>query len=187
MNTPFLIGDKIYLRPISLEDSVLLSQGENDPLIRETLFLAFPLAVSQAEEKIRQYINSREAIVLVIVEKDSDRSIGQTAFFRLDYVSRAAVFYLAILDPSFWSRGYGTEATQLMIDYAFATLNLNRIQLHVCAENTSAIKIYQRVGFIKEGELRQAMFRNSHYADFWVMGMLRSDWLARKAEERRTE
>ncbi|MDZ7263862.1 MAG: GNAT family N-acetyltransferase [candidate division KSB1 bacterium] len=180
MKNPFLIGNKIYLRLISIEDAAFLSQGENDPAVREALFLAFPSSASQAEEKIRQYSNSREAIVLTIVEKDTDRLVGQTAFFRLDYVSRAAVFYLAILAPSFWSLGYGSEATQLMVDYAFATLNLNRIQLHVCAENTPAIKIYQRVGFVQEGILRQAMFRNGNYVDFWVMGMLRSDWLARR-------
>lgn len=187
MNNPFLIGEKIYLRPISLADSAFLCQGENDPAVREALFLALPLPLSQAEEKIRQHINSRDAIVLMIVEKDTDKSVGQTAFFRLDYVSRAAVFYLAILDPACWSRGYGTEATQLMVDYAFATLNLNRIQLHVCAENTPAIRIYQRVGFIKEGVLRQAMFRNGNYVHFWVMGMLRSDWLARKEASSKTD
>jgi len=112
------------------------------------------------------------------VDKQSDQPVGQTAFFRIDYISRAAVFYLAILDPNCWSQGLGTETTQMMMQYAFNTLNLNRIQLHVCQETTAAIKIYQRVGFKKEGVLRQAMYRNGRYYDFWVMGLLRSDWLA---------
>jgi RimJ/RimL family protein N-acetyltransferase len=74
-----------------------------------------------------------------------------------------------------------------MVDYAFMTLNLNRIQLHVCAENTPAIKIYERVGFQKEGVLRQAMFRKGNYVDFWVMGILRSDWLKQKNSQRINE
>ena len=77
----------------------------------------------------------------------------------------------------------GTETVQSMIDYAFETLNLNRIQLHVSAENEPAIKIYRRVGFIKEGVLRQAMFHDNKYYDFWVMGILKHDWL-RKREEK---
>jgi RimJ/RimL family protein N-acetyltransferase len=104
------------------------------------------------------------------------QAVGVTAFFRIDYVSRAAIFYLALLDPQAWSKGFGGEATRLMVDYAFATLNLHRIQLHVCAENAPAIRIYEKAGFVKEGVLRQAMYRRGGYVDFWVMGILREDW-----------
>ena len=177
MENPFLIGEKIYLRPVEAEDAKFLSKGENDPIVREALFLALPVSLTNEQEKIEQLIKSKDAIILIIVEKETNQSVGQTAFFRIDFISRAAVFYLAILDPACWSKRFGSEATKLMVDYAFKTLNLNRIQLHVCAENTPAIKIYERVGFIKEGVLRQAMFRNGNYVDFWVMGMLRDDWL----------
>ncbi|MCI0494064.1 GNAT family N-acetyltransferase [candidate division KSB1 bacterium] len=177
MENPFLIGEKIYLRPVEPEDAKLLSKGENDPMVRDALFLAFPVSSTNEREKIEQLVKSKDAIVLIIVEKETHQPVGQTAFFRIDYISRSAIFYLAILDPACWSKRFGSEATQLMIDYAFKTLNLNRIQLHVCAENAPAIKIYERVGFIKEGVLRQAMFRNANYVDFWVMGILRDDWL----------
>jgi len=177
LENPFLIGEKIYLRPVEPEDAKFLSKGENDPVVRDALFLALPVSLTNEQEKIEQLIKSKDAIILIIVEKETNQSVGQTAFFRIDFISRAAVFYLAILDPACWSKRFGSEATKLMVDYAFKTLNLNRIQLHVCAENTPAIKIYERVGFIKEGVLRQAMFRNGNYVDFWVMGMLRDDWL----------
>ena len=176
----FLVGEKIYLRPIEQEDAKFLKKGENDPFVRETLFLALPINLVCEEEKIEQYIKSKQAIVLTIVEKNSNSPVGQTAFFKIDYINRSAVYYLAILDPSYWSKGFGKETTQLMVNYAFNTLNLNRIQLHVCAENISAVKIYQGVGFVKEGVLRQAMYRNGGYCDFWVMGMLRQDWMVKK-------
>lgn len=177
MDNPFLLGEKIFLRPVEPEDAKFLLRGENDPVVRESLFLALPVSLPTEQEKIEQYIKSKEAIVLIIIEKETNQPIGGTAFFRIDYISRAATFYLAILDPTHWSKGYGSEATQLMVDYAFKTLNLNRIQLHVCAENMPAVKIYQKAGFVKEGVLRQAMFRNGRYFDFWVMGILRKDWL----------
>ncbi len=180
MINPFLIGRYIYLRPLQLEDSDFIARGENNPKVRETLFLFLPNYPALTKEKISQQINSRETIIFTIVEKASDIPVGQTAFFRIDWVSRAAIFYLAILDPAFWGKGYGTETTQLMVDYAFETLNLNRIQLHVFADNVAAIKIYQKVGFIKEGVLRQAMFHHDHYCDFWVMGILKNDWLQNK-------
>ena len=184
MENPFLIGEKIYLRSIETEDAKFLAKGENDPIVRESLFLALPVSLTKEQEKLEQFIKSKDAIVLVIVEQETNQPVGQTAFFRVDYISRAAVFYIAILAPSFWSKGYGSEATKMMVDYAFKTLNLNRIQLHVCAENLAAIKIYERVGFIKEGILRQAMFRNGNYVDFWVMGILKSDWLKKSPMDR---
>jgi RimJ/RimL family protein N-acetyltransferase len=187
LENPFLIGEKIYLRPVEAENAKFLSKGENDPIVRESLFLALPISLSNEQEKIEQLLKSKEAIVLIIVEKETDKPVGQTALFRIDYISRSAIFYIAILDPAYWSKGFGSEATKLMVDYSFKTLNLNRIQLHVCAENTPAIKIYERVGFIKEGVLRQAMFRNDNYVDFWVMGILRSDWLKQKNSQRINE
>ena len=180
MENPFLIGKKIYLRPVELEDAKFLLKGENDPIVRKSLFLALPVSLTSEQEKIEQYTKSKEAIVLIIIEKETNKPLGQTAFFRIDYISRSAIFYLAILDSVQWSKGFGSQVTQLIVDYAFETLNLNRIQLHVCAENTPAIKIYERVGFVKEGVLRQAMFRNGNYVDFWVMGILRSDWLEKQ-------
>ena len=176
MDNPFLVGNKIYLSPIESKDLEFLCQTQNHPGVREALFMALPVFLETEEEKIKQYITSKDAIVLTIVEKDTNVPVGQTALLRIDYVSRAAVFYLAILRPECWSKGFGTEATQLMVDYAFDTLNLNRIQLHVYAENLLAIKIYQKVGFSREGILRQAMYRKGAYCDFWVMGLLREEW-----------
>ena len=104
------------------------------------------------------------------------RKLLENDEFKYDFINRFAIFYLAILDSHNWSKGYGSEATMLMVNYAFQTLNLNRIQLHVCAENISAIKIYQKVGFVKEGVLRQAMYRRGGFVDFWVMGILKEEW-----------
>lgn len=172
----FLNGDKVYLRPAEDGDLSFIYRGENCPEVRERLFLALPIDVRQVKEKVHLHDSSNNAVLLSIVEKNSHQLVGQTAFFRIDYVSRAAVFYLALLNPQYWSKKYGQETTHLMVDYAFETLNLNRIQLHVCAENSAAIRIYEKAGFIKEGHLRQAMFRFGKYVDFHVMGLIRDDW-----------
>ncbi len=176
MESPFLIGEKTYLRSVAEEDAEFISGGENNPLVRETLFIGLPTEISKIRSKIQNWIQSLESIVFIVMDKATDKPVGQSAFYRIDYLSRAAVFYLAILDPKAWGRGFGTEATRMMVDYAFETLNLNRIQLHVFAGNRPAIAIYQKVGFVQEGLLRQAMFHNNEYCDFWVMGILKSDW-----------
>jgi RimJ/RimL family protein N-acetyltransferase len=144
--------------------------------VRETLFFYTPFTLSQAEMEIEDWNNRADTILLTVCEKESGNAVGQTAFVRIDPFSRAAVFYLALYDSSVWNKGYGSQVTRLMIQYAFHTLNLNRIQLHVAVENTYAVKAYQNAGFIIEGTLRQAMFHNGKFADFYVMGILKEDY-----------
>ena len=184
MHNPFLIGERLYLRPARDEDIDSICRGENDPRVRETLFLALPSETENTRKKIADWQKSEKAIVFSILQKSDDCFIGQTAFFRIDYISRAAVFYLAILDPDHWSKGYGSESTEMMVQYAFDTLNLNRIQLHVFADNQAAIRIYQKEGFLKEGILRQAMYHHGEYCDFWVMGLLQEDWRKKKRDQK---
>jgi len=182
MRNAFLISEKLYLRPTCDDDVTSICEGENDPRVRETLFLALPSESINMRSKISEWQQSDKAVVFSIFQKSDARFVGQTAFFRIDYISRAAVFYLAILEPAHWSKGYGSETTGIMMRYAFDTLNLNRIQLHVFADNQAAIRIYQKEGFRKEGVLRQAMYHHGEYCDFWVMGLLQNEWRQKRLE-----
>lgn len=172
----FLEGNKIYLRPVESKDVELVQFGKNNTEVRETLFLFAPMTYEQVKEEIAQWSGSADKIIFTICDQTSDEPVGQTAFVRIDYVSRAAVFYIAIYDPQYWSKGFGKEATQLMVKYAFDVLNLNRIQLHVSAENIHGVEAYKKAGFKIEGTLRQAMYHNNKYIDFYVMGILREDF-----------
>ncbi len=133
--------------------------------------------MEQQKEKIQNNINDQNTIIFTICRKNDNIEIGQTAFFRIDWVGRMATFYIGIVDKENWSKGFGSETTKLMIEYAFQTLNLNRIHLHVAVENAGAVKVYKRKGFEIEGTLREAMFHHGKYCDFYVMGILKRDWV----------
>lgn len=172
----FLKGLKVYLRPYIESDLDLVIFGKNDPHVRETLHLFSPMTHEQVALEMKSWCNTKETTLFTICDHDTDEPVGQTAFVRIDLVSRAAVFYIAIYDPQFWGKGYAKEATNLMLQYAFDILNLNRVQLHVSTENIPAIKIYKDAGYSIEGTLREAMYHNNKYVDFYVMGILRSDY-----------
>jgi len=175
----FIEGEKIYLRPYAESDLDLVQCGKNDPLVRETLFLAFPQTLEQVRAEMNSWSTTRETVLFTICSREKDKPVGQTAFVRIDLVSRAAVFYLALYDSGEWSRGYGGEATRMMIDYGFNILNLNRIQLHVSCENEHAVSAYKKAGYSIEGTLRQAMYHHDRYVDFYVMGILREEYYRR--------
>jgi diamine N-acetyltransferase len=172
----FIIGEKVYFRPFKEGDEIMLARLENHPDPRTTLFYAKPSTIEQQLEKTQKLIDDSNVILFTICDIETSEPIGQTAFHRIDWIGRMAIFYIGIADKENWSKGYGSEATRMMIKYAFDTLNLNRIQLHVAVENEGAVKVYERTGFIIEGTLREAMYHKGQYSDFYVMGVLKSDW-----------
>ena len=172
----FLAGDKIILRPFEESDLDLYYSGKNHPLVRETLFTFAPQTREQVLADIKLQSSNDKTLFFTICCKETLIAAGETAFVRWDAVSRAAIFFLAIYDPQQWKKGFGSEATKLMCEYGFEIINLNRIQLHVACENIAAVKSYEKAGFIIEGTLRQAMYHNDRYCDFYVMGLLRSDY-----------
>ena len=175
--TLFCKGENIYLRPYDETlDLNMIHAGENNPSVRETLFLFSPLTKFQAKDKITEWVEKNDTIIFTICEAKTDIPIGITGLFRIDSVSRAATFYIAIYNPEFWSKGYGKEATKLVLKYSFNILNLNRIQLHVAKNNNNGINAYKKVGFVTEGILREAMYHNNEYVDFYVMSILRKEF-----------
>ena len=183
MSDPFIVGDKVFLRPIENEDAVHLLKSSTHPAISHSLFIYFPKNLDRIREFVEKLYTDQETILLMICDKDAETPVGYTGFFRCDWGSRAAVFFLTLFSPEAKGKGFGGEATRLIVQYGFETLNLNRIQLHVWVDNEPALKIYQKVGFQIEGTLRQAMYHDGQYCDFYVMGMLREEYFTTKKEK----
>jgi diamine N-acetyltransferase len=174
INDLFIRGEKINLRSYRPDDIDMIMRLENHPDPRATLFYARPVTKQQLTEKMQQLASDPNAVVLTISSREDDQPLGQTALLRIDWVGRMAIFFLGIADKENWSKRYGSEAVKMIIKYAFDTLNLNRIQLHVAVENQAAVKIYQKQGFQIEGTLREAMYHEGRFSDFYVMGILKS-------------
>jgi RimJ/RimL family protein N-acetyltransferase len=117
---------------------------------------------------------------LAIALRESDKLIGGTGLHDLDWTNRHSGFGIFIGDKEEWGKGYGTQATQLVIDFAFARLNLHRVWLHVYEYNERGIRAYEKVGFQKEGILRQSRYFDGKYWDTIVMSILRPEWEARR-------
>lgn len=180
MKNPFLIGTRIYLRAMERADAPHCLAWFNHPEITRTLLAYRPINLRAEEEFIDKATQSEHDLVLGIVLKDGDRLIGGTGLHHLDFKNRHASFGITIGDKEEWGKGYGTEATGLMIQHAFETLNLNRVWLHVYEYNERGIRVYTKLGFEKEGVLRQDTYREGRYWDTIVMAILRQEWESRE-------
>jgi RimJ/RimL family protein N-acetyltransferase len=81
-----------------------------------------------------------------------------------------------VLAPNERGKGYGAEATQLMVDYLFLSKDVARIQAHTLAENMVSQKVLQNVGFKKEGILRKSVFARGEWRDRALFSILREEW-----------
>jgi ribosomal-protein-alanine N-acetyltransferase len=176
MRNPFLIGAKVYLRPLDLEDVAALTTWLNDPEVTRFLRVHRPLTRMAEEAFLRKISDSEHDVVLGIVLREPEQFIGVAGLHHLDVRNRHAEFGIAIGEKTVWGGGCGTEATQLMVRYAFDVLNLNRIWLHVGEDNERAVRVYEKLGFRTEGRLRQDTFRAGRYGDSLVMAVLREEW-----------
>src|SRR5919107_1358942 len=84
----------------------------------------------------------------------------------------SAMFHITIGEKDVWGKGYGTEATQLMLEHAFAHLGLHRVALAVFSFNERAIRSYEKAGFRVEGRAREAIWRKGRFWDEISMSVL---------------
>ncbi len=181
MHSPYLVGDRVYLRPLDRGDAHTLQQHMNRPEVVRTLASWRPHSLEQEGEWIERVAGSETEVALGIALRDGDRLIGSAGLHMIDWRSRSAAFGLQIGDPADWGKGYGTEVTRLVTAYGFERLNLHRIWLHVYDHNPAGVRAYEKAGYTREGVLRQGVFREGAYHDVYVMAILASEWRAARA------
>jgi RimJ/RimL family protein N-acetyltransferase len=80
------------------------------------------------------------------------------------------------LDDVAWGHGYATEAARALLQWAFDTLDLNRVQAETDTRNTASARVLDKLGFVREGTLREDCIVNGEVSDSWVYGLLRREW-----------
>ena len=131
-------------------------------------------------EEIQRHFYARvmspDMLAMAIHVRETDRLVGSCAFSQLDGENGSCLFHITIGEHDAWGKGYGTEATKLMVDHAFGVLGLHRIGLTVFEFNGRAIRAYEKCGFTLEGRAREAIFRDGRYWDELHMSVLAQDW-----------
>lgn len=94
----------------------------------------------------------------------------------IDYIHRKAEFQI-IVAPGYQGGGIATEATRRALNYAFSVLNMHKIYLLVSTDNRSAIHIYEKLGFVVEGELEEEFFARGRYQNALRMGVFQEAFL----------
>jgi RimJ/RimL family protein N-acetyltransferase len=177
-----ITGSEVVLRRHVPENLTAFHRWYAD---REIARLARYQETPMRPEEIERFFTARvvgpEALAMAVHLRATDRLIGTCAFSQLDADNGSALYHITIGESDAWGKGYGTEATQLMLDHAFGAMGLHRIALFVFEFNERAVRAYKRCGFVIEGRARESIWRDGRWWDELAMSVLESDWRKRRA------
>jgi RimJ/RimL family protein N-acetyltransferase len=182
---PTLAGEKVVLRPFSLErDAPALRAMLQDPeALRLTGGSHGPddLAAwdDEAEAKFWSWYTTRnqqpDRLDLAVVDQATGGCVGEVVLNDVSAANRSCGFR-TLLGPAGRGRGLGTEAVRMIVGYGFERLALHRISLEVYSFNPRARRVYEKVGFVTEGILREALRWDGQWIDATVMSILAPEW-----------
>lgn len=140
-----------------------------------------PFVLKNFREYVEKEVERDPYFLFSIHTLATDQPIG-IVDLEVMWVHQDAWLGIGMGEREFWGKGYGTEAMQLVLDFAFNELNLHRVTLNVFDFNRRAMRSYEKSGFVHEGRARNALGRDGQRYDSVFMGILQSEWRARAAQ-----
>jgi RimJ/RimL family protein N-acetyltransferase len=172
-------GERVVLRRhVQRNLRAFLRWYADAEVARLTRYQDGPMRPDEIERFFAARVVGPGSLALAVHERSTDRLVGTCAFSQLDADNGSALYHITIGEKDAWGRGYGTEATELMLEHAFETLRLHRVALSVFEFNERAIRSYRRCGFFVEGRAREAIFRDGRWWDELAMSVLEPEWRA---------
>jgi RimJ/RimL family protein N-acetyltransferase len=175
---PVLAGETVVLRPVIADDAVDMLEVLADGDVLRLTGSHGTLSPDDVEP-MRQWYGSRadheDRLDLAAVDRATGRYVGEVVLNELDPNNNSCSFRIA-LGATGQNRGLGTEATRLVLGYAFERVRLHRISLEVYSFNSRARRVYEKVGFRAEGVLRDALLWEGQRFDAHVMSILAHEW-----------
>ena len=172
-----LIGERIYLSPRNSESEEVEKFTECLNDFETTDYIGRSACITTLESE-REYFEkeNNKNYNFFIVTLDRDKLIGTIGLERYNPINRTATLGIFIGDKEYRSKGYGTEAIKLILDFGFNYLNINNIKLELMGFNERALKCYQKCGFKEYGRRRQSKFINGKYYDTIEMDILAEEF-----------
>ena len=192
-----IYGERIARRAMEERDTTDIIRWRNTDFVRKNFIYQKPFTVESHHHWIETMVNTGKVVQFMICpyeegteneagqEKQSERgqrvdaglkkpgnAVGSVYLRDIDETHHKAEYGIFIGEEAALSKGYGTEAAQLMLQYAFETLHLHKVMLRVLAENVRAQRSYEKAGFQKEAYLKDDVFLNGKYCDVILMAYL---------------
>ena len=169
--------ENVFLTPLQESDIASIYDWQNSPSLRDlTMGFRFPIQLDTAKDWLKtvREQNSKSRVVFAIRLKND--LVGTISLHSIEQYQRKSLFGIYIGDTTHRNKDIGYVSTCLILDYAFNGLDFRKVSLEVIESNPSAIALYERIGFIKEGTRRQEYFVDGKYIDTHMYGILKEEF-----------
>jgi len=186
IHTPLFEAQDIRLGPIDYDrDPEVESRWTHDSEFMRMMELKpvrplAPLMVKKQYEKLEKEIDQhRNMFYFTIRAREDDRLLGKAIFEWVDWANGNSYLTLGIGQGQDRGKGFGTQALDLLLRFAFAELSLFRVTIVIPEYNTAALALVRKFGFLEEVRRRRAILRDGREYDLLAFGLLRSEWAER--------
>lgn len=180
MSRPTLTTERLILRPFVIEDAAEVTRLVSDRRIADTtLNIPHPYDERVAEGWIGTHAEMAErdeGLTLAVTARASGGIVGAVGLSITRAHRRGELGYWIAVEQ--WRRGYATEASGAMLDYAFGPLDLSRVVAHCLTRNEGSWRVMEKLGLQREGRLRAHVMKWDVAEDIWLYGILREEWRA---------
>lgn len=179
-----LIGEKIYLSPLCVEDAEKYIEWFCDFFMTDGLGSSSKLMNVESEKEWIENSLKNNDLNFAIVNLKNDELIGTCGIKNINNRDRNATIGIFLGDEQNRSKGYGSESLRLLLDFGFNYLNLHNIMLGVKSFNERAIECYKKVGFKEIGRRRESYFLDGKYYDDIQMDILSNEFTKKYIKNR---
>lgn len=184
--TPVLETGRLLLRGLEDGDVDALYEVNADPQVAR--YLPRPAMRAREEavamlERCRRYVAEGTGLTWGVALKPEGRVIGTVVLF--DFNEQCAYAQTGyVLGRAHWGRGLMHEAMTRLVEHAFGAMDLRRLEADVDPRNLASLRVVERLGFVREGLLRERWVVEGEISDSVVLGLLRREWAARTSQAR---
>jgi len=182
--TPTLQTARLHLRPFTAADTDAIFALQSNPRVLRYWDAPPWQERAQAERFIarcQQMAQEGSGARLAIERSVDARFVGWCVLMNWDATYRSAMLGYCLDEPA-WGQGFATEAASALLQWAFATLDLNRVQSEADTRNIASGRVLEKLGFVREGTLRENCIVNGEVSDSWIYGLLRREWEQRQSQ-----
>lgn len=170
-------GERINLRPQKREDAELIAKFQQDPDVMENYFMSLTIPpLKEFIERWYDYQTTEKDGYSFAIESKQGEFIGTCHTMSLNMKNGTTYIAIFIGHPEYRSKGYGTEAMKLLLNFLFNEVGLRKVKLNVFDFNKRAIRCYEKSGFKVEGIYKQEIYRYGEYHDNFAMAATRDDF-----------
>lgn len=171
-----IFGEKILLRAIEPEDNQMLLELINDPETERMIGgSSWPISINDQMKWYSMHENDPKTLRCTIADKENNNPVGTLILNEIDQKNGTGHIHIKMAKTNARGKGYGTDAVNTFLKYAFEELRLNCIFANILSYNVASVKLFEKCGFHRDGVLRARVYKQGKYVDEYSYSRLASD------------